>query len=98
MQLKTILNTKMQNPKYEGEKIAYLDNDFIRKSTALQPLTELEINLLMYMCYKAKENVDKVTGEGWTKRIEIDMKKFLMELDIVKAGQNIQMKKKWLYI
>lgn len=76
MQVKTILNTKMQNPKYEGEKIAYLDNDFIRKSTALQPLTELEINLLMYMCYKAKENVDKVTGEGWTKRIEIDMKKF----------------------
>lgn len=76
MKLKTILNTKMQNPKYEGEKIAYLDNDFIRKSTALQPLTELEINLLMYMCYKAKENVDKVTGEGWTKRIEIDMKKF----------------------
>lgn len=67
----------MINPKYEGEKVAYLDNDFIRKSTALQPLTELEINLLIYMCYKAKENVDPITGEGWTDIIEIDMKKFL---------------------
>lgn len=69
--------SKMINPKYEGGKIAYLDNDFIRKSTALQPLSELEINLLIYMCYKAKENVDLETGEGWTDSIEIDMKKFL---------------------
>lgn len=68
--------SKMINPKYEGNKVAYLDNDFIRKSTALQPLTELEINLLIYMCYKAKENVDPTTGEGWTNLIEIDMKKF----------------------
>lgn len=66
----------MINPKYEGGKIAYLDNDFIRKSTALQPLNELEINLLIYMCYKAKENVDIETGEGWTERIYIDVKKF----------------------
>lgn len=69
--------SKMINPKYEGNKVAYLDNDFIRKSTALQPLTELEINLLIYMCYKAKENVDPDTGEGWTDMIEIDVKKFL---------------------
>ncbi len=69
--------SKMINPKYEGGKVAYLDNDFIRKSTALQPLTELEINLLIYMCYKAKENVDIETGKGWTDTIEIDMKKFL---------------------
>ena len=66
----------MINPKYEGDKVAYLDNDFIRKSNALQPLTELEINLLIYMCYKAKENVDLETGAGWTDTIEIDMKKF----------------------
>lgn len=26
----------MINPKYEGDKVAYLDNDFIRKSNALQ--------------------------------------------------------------
>ena len=69
--------SKMINPKYEGGKVAYLDNDFIRKSTALQPLNELEINLLIYMCYKAKENVDIETGKGWTDTIEIDMKKFL---------------------
>ncbi len=69
--------SKMINPKYEGNKVAYLDNDFIRKSTALQPLTELEINLLIYMCYKAKENVDPITGESWTDMIEIDVKKFL---------------------
>lgn len=69
--------SKMINPKYEGGKVAYLDNDFIRKSTALQPLTELEINLLIYMCYKAKENVDVETGKGWTDVIEIDVKKFL---------------------
>lgn len=68
--------SKMINPKYEGHKVAYLDNDFIRKSTALQPLTELEINLLIFMCYKAKENVDPITGEGWTERIHIDVKKF----------------------
>ena len=67
----------MINPKYEGEKIAYLDNDFIRKSTALQPLSELEINLLIYMCYKAKENVDIENDAGWTDTIEINMKKFL---------------------
>lgn len=69
--------SSMINPKYEGNKVAYLDNDFIRKSTALQPLTELEINLLIYMCYKAKENVDLETGKGWTDTIKIDMKKFL---------------------
>lgn len=68
--------SQMINPKYEGKKVAYLDNDFIRKSTALQPLNELEINLLIYMCYKAKENVDIETGKGWTNLIEIDMKKF----------------------
>lgn len=69
--------SKMINPKYEGDKVAYLDNDFIRKSTALQPLNELEINLLLYMCYKAKENVNVETYEGWDDLIEIDMKKFL---------------------
>lgn len=67
----------MINPKYEGDKVAYLDNEFIRKSTALQPLNELEINLLIYMCYKAKENVDVETHGGWCDSIEIDMKKFL---------------------
>lgn len=66
----------MQNPKYELKKTAYLDNDFIRKSTALKPLDELEINLLIYMCYKAKENVNPETGQGWSDLIEIDMKKF----------------------
>lgn len=66
----------MQNPKNELKKTAYLDNDFIRKSTALQPLNELEINLLIYMCYKAKENVDLESGEGWTSLVNIDMKKF----------------------
>lgn len=65
----------MINPKYEGEKVAYLGNDFIRYSTALQPLDEVEINLFMYLCYKAKENAC-VDENGWSKPIEIDMKKF----------------------
>ena len=40
--------SKMINPKYGGGKVAYLHNDFIRKSTELQPLNKLEINLLIY--------------------------------------------------
>jgi plasmid replication initiation protein len=66
----------LQNIKNELNKTAYLDNDFIRKGNALKPLDELEINLLLYMCYKAKENYNEDTGEGWTSLIEINMKKF----------------------
>lgn len=86
--------SKMINPKYEGDKIAYLDNDFIRKSTALQPMTELEINLLIYMCYKAKENVDLETGKGWTDVVEIDMKKFLAGIGYKKAWTNYNLNEK----
>lgn len=86
--------SKMINPKYEGDKIAYLDNDFIRKSTALQPMTELEINLLIYMCYKAKENVDIETGKGWTDVIEIDMKKFLAGIGYKKVWTNYNLNEK----
>lgn len=86
--------SKMINPKYEQNKIAYLDNDFIRKSTALQPLTDLEINLLLYMCYKAKENVNPLTNEGWTDIIEIDMKKFLDGIGYKKTWTNYNHKEK----
>lgn len=86
--------SKMINPKYEGGKVAYLDNDFIRKSTALQPLNELEINLLIYMCYKAKENVDIETGKGWTDTIEIDMKKFLEGIGYKKVWTDYNLNEK----
>lgn len=78
--------SNMINPKYEGNKVAYLANDFIRYSTALQPLDEFEINFFIYMCYKAKEHVNKETGAGWDDLIDIDMKKFV---------EGINYKKPW---
>lgn len=67
--------SKMINPKYEKNKIAYLSNDFIRYSNALQPLDDSEINLFIYLSYKAKENAC-VKENGWSEPIEIDMKKY----------------------
>ena len=43
--------SSMIHPKYEGNKIAYWSNDFIRYSTALKPLDEFEINFFIYLCY-----------------------------------------------
>lgn len=76
--------SKMINPKYEGHKVAYLSNDFVRYSTALQPLDEFEINFFIYMCYKAKEHIDRETGAGWDDLIDIDMKKFIEGIDYKK--------------
>lgn len=67
--------SKMINPRYEKNKVAYLGNDFIRYSNALQPLDEFEINLFIYLSYKAKENACAKEG-GWSEPIEIDMKKY----------------------
>ena len=39
----------MINPKYEGDKVAYLDNDFIRKSNALQSLNEELTNFVQIL-------------------------------------------------
>ena len=75
----------MINPKYEGHKIAYWSNDFVRYSTALQPLDEFEINFFIYLCYKAKENLNIVTGEGWDDIIRIDMQKLLEGFDYKKT-------------
>lgn len=74
----------MINPKYEGDKVAYLANDFVRYSTALQPLDEFEINFFIYLCYKAKEYINRETGEGWDALIDIDMQKFLQGIDYKK--------------
>lgn len=74
----------MINPKYEGHKVAYLSNDFVRYSTALQPLDEFEINFFVYLCYKAKEHIDRETGAGWDDLIDIDMKKFVEGIDYKK--------------
>lgn len=76
--------SNMINPKYEGNKVAYLANDFIRYSTALKPLDEFEINFFIYLCYKAKEHIDKETGAGWDDLIDIDMKKFIEGIDYKK--------------
>ena len=67
--------SSMIHPKYEGNKIAYWSNDFIRYSTALKPLDEFEINFFIYLCYKAKENLNLQTGKGWDDIIKIDMQK-----------------------
>ena len=69
--------SSMIHPKYEGNKIAYWSNDFIRYSTALKPLDEFEINFFIYLCYKAKENLNLQTGKGWDDIIKIDMQKLL---------------------
>ena len=81
---KKIVETKMQNPKYEGHKVAYWSNDFIRYSTAFQPLDEFEINFFVYLCYKAKEHYNVRTGEGWDDIIEVDMQKLLEGFDYKK--------------
>lgn len=76
--------SNMINPKYEGNKVAYLANDFIRYSTAFKPLDEFEINFFIYLCYKAKEHIDRETGAGWDDLIDIDMKKFVEGIDYKK--------------
>ena len=76
--------SKMIHPKYEGNKVAYLANDFVRYSTAFKPLDEFEINFFIYLCYKAKERIDRETGAGWDDLIDIDMKKFIEGIDYKK--------------
>lgn len=83
----------MQNPKYEMNKISYLSNDFIRCATALQGLDDFEINLYIYLCYKAKENACE-EEDGWIKLIEIDMKKFLDGLDYKQSWSSYSKKKR----